>query len=211
MILSLLYRAFPNQFHKLVFESQRKPFSFEKLQFAFVDSNGKRYYRYSDDLDMPIVRKGYFEKCFMEFDAAISDKELKLIIHAMQAAIHRKDKQGRMNPDIAMIGHLITEMENRNGQLIHPEIMFDMVATLYIREDENPGTVDQEIHNQKVIQFKQDSQGGLYDFFYQSGLERYIPFSALSARDLEAILTLSERKVKAMITQAEKYISENAS
>jgi uncharacterized membrane protein len=209
MILKLLYRWYPESFHKLVFQSQSKPDSFDKLEFVFVDSNGKRYYRFMSDMEAPIPRYKAFEMKFKEFSAGVSRDTLTLIIDTMDAALKETDKKtGNMKPNIAMIGHLITELRNRKDNLIDPEIMMEMVAYLYVREDENPALIDEDIHAQKVKQFFKDSQSGLYDFFVKAGLNRYMPFLEQSGADWETIFSSMKAKVIALREQLTAYSTE---
>jgi hypothetical protein len=208
MVLKLLYRWFPEQFHKLVFLSQAKPNDFDKLEFVFVDSNGKRYFRYMSDMEAPIPRLKAFEMKFKELTAGISRETMDLIITAMESALKETDGRGHMKPNIAMIGHLITEMRNRKENLIDPEIMMEMVAYLYIREDENPALIDEDIHSQKVKQFFKDSQTGLYDFFVAAGLSQYLPFLKQSGADWETIFTTMKAEATALRQQLLAYSTE---
>lgn len=210
-MLKLLYKAFPRQFNKLAFNSQSKPVDKSLLEFCFIDSNGYKYYRYSDDFEIPISRKGHFEKCFLELESCLSGSELQLLLDAMEKALAEKDRQGNMKPNIALMGHLVTEIKNRKQLLLHPDIMMDMVACLYIREDENPATIDLEIHTYKVEQFKADSRGGLYDFFYSAGLSKYLPYLEKSAEDWGAIFEYSRARITAMNQQMEAYTSAGES
>lgn len=208
MILSLLYRLYPKQFHKLVFESQRKPVNFESLELVFLDSNGKKHYQYPSEKLMPIFRKGHMEKCFMEMSMQLHSKELRPIIDAMEKALNRHDKQGAMSPDIVMMGFLITEMKNREQMLVHEEICMDLLAAMFIREDENPEKFDEEIHAQKIQQLTVDSQGGLRDFFYGEVLSKFTPSLSGSSEELAAAARASRIRIAALKKLVEGYSSE---
>lgn len=209
MILKLLYRYFPEQFHRLVFNSQSKPDKFDKLELVFVDSDGRRYYRFMSDMEAPITRYKMFEMKFKEFSSGLSRDTLSMIIDAMESALKETDKKtGAMKPNIAMIGHLITEMRTRKENLIDPELMMEMVAYLYVREDENPAVIDEDIHRQKVAQFFKDSQTGLYDFFVKAGLNQYMPFLNQSGADWETIFSQMRAKVLALRQQLTNYSTD---
>jgi hypothetical protein len=166
-----LFNLFKEDFLRFAFDSQAKPIDFENLEMKFIDSNGKKYYSFSNDDDIPLLRKGRLETHLKELQMGLSSGNIDEILNYMERALNKGQ-----SPDIAKIGHAIVEIRNRKNLLIHPEIMFNLVSVLYIREDETPGKIDEEIHAQKVDQFKKDSQGGLYDFFYNSGLSVYIPY-----------------------------------
>ena len=170
-MIKLLFKLFKKQFLKFAFSHQSKPVNFDRLEYIFIDSNGFRYYKFTKDDDIPILRKGRLEQYLKELQLGLSSDNLESILSYMEKAL-----DGGNKPSIAKIGHAIEEIRNRRQILLHPEIMFNMVASLYIREDENPARVDEEIHEDKVNQFKKDSAGGLYDFFYSAGLNAYIPY-----------------------------------
>ncbi len=165
-----LYRHFKDSILQVQFNEQSKKKGFEKMKKMFVDSNGKAYYRYIDDLEIPIMRKGQLEKVLKEIQMGISVDESNKIDEFIL------DEINKPKVDRAVIGHLILERKNREKLLIHPELLFEAVAIMYIREDEEPTLVDKEITRQKIEQLKKDSVGGLYDFFYSSGINTYLPF-----------------------------------
>lgn|SRR3990167_7086294 len=174
-MIRLIYFLFKSQILKLQYGEQSKKKGFEKLTQVFIDSKGKRYYRYPNDMDIPILRKGALEKCLMEIESGLSGNELERILTAMSDALNER-KGDRMIPNIAKVGFLVEEIRNRKNLLLHPDLLFEAVSILYIREDEDPAKVDGEVMNQKLVQLKEDSREGLYDFFYTSGLSAYIPF-----------------------------------
>ena len=187
-----IFNLFKTDFLKYAFDEQSKPPSFDLLETIFVDSNGKRYFRYKDDFDIPILRKGKLEQLIKELGYGISKDEMTLFLDAMEKALNKGQA------DVSKIGFLVTQMRERKDILIHPEILFEMVTTLYIREDENPALIDEEIHKEKFEQLKKDSQGGLYDFFYTAGLQTYIPYLTKLEEDWNLYL---EKATKELETQ----------
>ncbi len=172
------------------------------MQPAFVDSNGKRYFVPVNDFDIPILRTKAIETAILALSRGLSQDELKKFIEAMKKAVGEGKK-----PDVAMIGHLIIEMEKREDLLLHPDLMFDLVSYRYIREDEDPAIIDKDIHAQKVEQFKKDSTEGLYDFFYAAGLAQYIPYLTKLEREWSEYWQQSTVKIQAMNKHLEAYIS----
>lgn len=209
-MLKIIFNLFKPYFIKLAFNSQQKPVDKTMLIWNFIDSNGKRYYRFVDDFDLPIKRFGYIQKCLNELSCGISLDNLSEILVAMQAAINQKDPKGKMSPNIGLIGHFIEELQNRKTYLLPMDIMFDMSATLYMREDENPAEMDMEIHRQKREQFEKDSAEGLRDFFYKAGIRKYIPYLESFTDELMALsMTTIKAETEALMKQARHYGSEN--
>jgi hypothetical protein len=203
MIYKLIYWLFKKQLLKIYYFEQSKKKGFQNMSQSFVDSNGKIHYTPINDFDTPILRTKAIETAVLAITRGLSNDEIKKFIAAMKKAIGEGKK-----PDVAMIGHLIIEMEKREDMLLHPDLMFDLVAYRYIREDEDPAVIDKEIHAQKVEQFKKDSREGLYDFFYAAGLTQYMPYLTKLEKEWIVYWEESTAKIKAMNKHLEHYITE---
>lgn len=201
MIGKAIYKLFKPIFLKHYYNEQSKRTGFENLKKVFIDSNGRTYFTPMNDLDLPIMRSKEIQLRIMRMRAGLSDDYLKLFCEAMKKAINNG------KPDTARIGHLVIEIEKRIGIWIDPDLLFDTVAFMYIREDENPAEVDMSIHNEKIEQFKKDSTGGLRDFFYMAGLTEFIPFLGISESEWSEYFTQSTIKMKALKMQTENYIT----
>jgi hypothetical protein len=202
MIGKLIYKLFKPIFLKHFFNEQSKKTGFENLQKIFIDSNGRTYYTTQNDLDLPIQRSKELQLRIMRMKAGISDDSLNLFCEAMKKALNN----GK-NPNIAMIGHLVIEIEKRMGIWVDPDLLFDTVAFMYIREDESAVDIDLSIHKEKIEQFKKDSTGGLKDFFYTAGLTKFIPFLGISESEWSEYFRESTIKMKALKIQTENYIT----
>jgi hypothetical protein len=200
-VSKLLYKLFKRQFLKYYFLEQSSKKGFEKMVKRFVDSEGRIYYSPENDFDTPLDRIKAIEICVRQIAAGLSDSEMKTIREAMKKALGEGKK-----PNIPMIGHLLIEMERREDMVLHPEVLFDLVANKYIREDEDPFIIDKKIHQEKIVQFKKDSVEGLYDFFYRASLAQYIPYLTKLESEWDEYWTESEVKVKALNKQMSDYL-----
>lgn len=200
ILIRVFYTLFKRQILKIYYLEQSKKKGFEGFQKVFVDSNGKQYYSPVNDFDLPIQRTRDLETKLMRMRAGLSDENLDQFLNAMEKALGEGKK-----PNLAMIGHLIIEMKKRKDLLLHPDLMFDIVALRYIREDEDPATVDLEIHKEKVDQFKKDSKAGLYDFFYNAGLTMYLPYLAKLESEWDEYWEESQMKIEAMNIHLSNY------
>src|ERR1044072_5783428 len=165
------------------YSQQSKPNHFEVMEFAFVDSKGQRYYRYSDDTKMPIKRMEQLQRVQAELESRVSRKELELFLYAFKKIIDSAmNDRKTIGTQLARADLLIEELRKRDD-LFHEELFFSLVSIVYIREDQDPSKWDDELESEKIAQFKFDSQGGLRDFFTQIGLGELLPFSNMSAKD----------------------------
>ena len=205
MLNKLLYWLFSKAILKVYFNSQSKKVGFENMDKAFVDSSGKIYYLPKNDFDYPIERVKEIHKRLKRVDSGLSDTELQRLLDVMKKALN-----GGKNPDIGRIGYAIAEFELRKEIWIHEDLWFDILALKYVREDEKPYLVDWNIHEEKIKQFRKDSQGGLYDFFYKMGLMSCIPFLEKLEPDWDAYMDESQATMKAMNKMNELYLTDSS-
>jgi hypothetical protein len=202
-MLRLLYFLFRKRFNSFYFNHQSKAVGFENLEKAFVDSNGNAYYKYSSDFDIPISRFKEIQKRLVLLNSGLSGESITLLCSAMEKALNNGKK-----PDIAEIGFLIKEIGKRANIFVDTDLLMDTACLLYIRQDEKQNTIDWGIHKQKVEQLTIDSKGGLYDFFYLTGLTAYIPFLGTSDEEFNLFYNESELKMKSLKMHLESYTTE---
>lgn len=203
-MLKLIYWLFKGRFQTLMFLDQSaKKTGFEKTTRSHVDKKFKSYYSFGSDMDLPLERlQALLPKLKLlkyGFDEDMEDK----LWDALELAINNGKK-----PDIAQIGFIAKERKRRKDMVINTDILFDIVALRYIREDENPGIIDPEIHKEKIAQFKNDSVDGLYNFFYIAGLVELVPLLKLTEKDFLESLMDSEVMNQALSQSLTAYLSE---
>lgn len=173
---------------------KRKPEWAALCSVAFTDKKGRRYYKYNDELDMNILRKGEIEKYQLELRYG---SDMEDVCEAMKVAVGSSDKKGNMTPDVGMIGYLTQELLDRKEMLLLPDILFKILATTLIREDESPSVIDEEILEEKLITFKEEIQsGGLFPFFQSGVLLRLTDLSNISIIDFKRLMTESQQRIQ---------------
>jgi hypothetical protein len=203
MLGKLTYKLLKPFFLKYYYLDQSNKSGFEKMKKVFIDSDERAYYVPENDFDTQLERVRGIERCVREIMAGLSNEEEKKIREAMKKALGEGKK-----PNIPMIGHLLIEMDKREELLLHPDVMFDLLAYKYVREDEHPAIVDKKIHKEKIVQFRKDSMGGLYDFFCKMGLLAYMPYLTKLESDWNEYYSQSEIKIMAMNKHLKEYLSE---
>lgn len=158
---------------KYAFTQQRKPKDeqFARMEFKFLDSTGKRYYRYFDDFDIPVQRMEQLQLKLREIESRINLEQLDEWVEAVERILSKNDKQKANVEAIQMLGAL----RERRKVLYEPELLMRACCILYIREDQNPVIWDEVLEDEKYQQLNKDKVGGLYDFFYMSGLKTFLP------------------------------------
>jgi len=208
----LKYQWFRAYINKLAFNNQKHPHEPNELEEAFVDSNGLKYFKYRDDMETPLVRLQKVQDFLFQLERKLSDKELSKLTEAMKfqmdRALMNSSHIDKMVGYLAKTRAIIDDIALREEYILHPELMFDIVATLYIREDENPAEWSQQLHNEKVDQFKKDSAEGLYDFFYNAGLNRYLPGLTSLKDDFQQLFNYQKDKIQARNQAITKTLSK---
>lgn len=202
-MLKLIYWLFRSKFQAFAFMDQSaKKTGFEKTTRSHVDSNNKSYYAFASDMELPLVRLQALLPKLKSLKYGFDEEQEDRIWEAIEAAINNGKK-----PDIAQIGFIAKERGKRKDMVINKDLLFDIVALRYIREDENPGLLDIEIHKEKIVQFKKDSVDGLYNFFYLAGLAELVPLLKTTEKDFLEFLMDSEVKNQALNLSLTAYLS----
>lgn len=161
-------------------------------------------------MHMHINRLAQLKRIYGELSCKIDGTELNQFINKMRDelnnAVNAPTKRNSVT-NIAGIGRCIEEMADRERILIHEDLHYSLAAIYLIREDEDPAVYDQEIHDQKIEQFKKDSTGGLRDFFTRANLSEHLAFSELSDEDFQTIAANSRAVRKAVSETTLKSIS----
>jgi len=188
-----------NYLTKLYFERQSKPKGFDDLEYKFIDSEGRRYYVWKEILDIPLSRKPHLDKAQMELSRMMTGEELTAFLdeqkELIEGAINEPAKRAK---NLAAIMMQNEEIRMRNELLFHKEIFIDLIACITVREDEVPERFDQEIHDQKVKRFMDDSETGLSFFLQKSGLAKLIPYIDELGDDLQTLVAREVRKLEIM-------------
>jgi len=173
----------------------------EALTFAFIDSRGRKYFNYEDDMQMPLVRKGKLDDMLTALSAGLSGDELEMIITAFEQSLNgllnAADKKVKVE-HVARLGFIVEEIKKRKATILHPDIFLDILSVVYIREDEVPHVWDNDIFEQKRRDLKAEMEGGLSDFFVSAPVRKFLPFTDISAEKLRQYLTEKDKEVQAM-------------
>lgn len=207
--MNWLKKKYRNLIHRLAFNNQSHPVDPVNLVEAFVDSQGRKYFKFKREIDAPYVRFAQLQEYLYQVERKLNKRELKMYTdackHQIEKVLNNTSHAEVMVRELARLSVLIEDMEILEEQILHPELMMDIVACLYIREDENPAEFNEKIHNQKVEQFKKDSQGGLYDFFYNAGLGKYFTGFELLKEDFESLYQYSQAKMETIQEKLSRF------
>lgn len=153
-----------SELYKLLSKEQQKPLTHAKLHKAFVDLDGKWYYRFVPDVQLPIERIGQKKKQFQLLNRGLTDHEDKKFDDKIAEVV----LNGTDLLDVKKkVSWYLGQKETRRQMVIHTEIFYNLVALELVREDESPELFDNDIQMEKVKMFKRMTRDGSTYFFFQ--------------------------------------------
>jgi len=179
--------------------NQFKPVGFEQLELSFLDSNSKKFYKFTDKMALPLERWAHLNKYLALYERGLSGEALDELLDAMEQAI----EDGITNPkkkSAAKIGAIIHQMRWRKGMIVPIELLYNILAVQLVREDENIEAFDNEMQMKKVEQLKLEVEKFGCGFFLPfKELKKLYDFSTMSGSEWEQFWNdclLEEKAIK---------------
>lgn len=201
MILSPSVKSFylkhKDEIEQLRFKEHQKPVLVSALEETnFLDSNGKRHYRFPKLMAMPIDRLGQLKMFSQYLSKGLSAEE----DDAIDSAIEKCLQDGLSNPKsgaAARIGALIMERKKRKQFTFHTQLFYNILAVQWVREDEKPLEFDQAIHFEKVQEFmKAEKDESILFFFQQPELSGLTSLLKILEKDVPTYFHESKEQIK---------------
>lgn len=180
------------------------------LVHRYTDQNGVAYFGFPKDYGLPVERLGklyhYTELLFK----GLTVSEDEAIDDAIEGNLEAGLKNSK-NKSAAKIGALLIERKKRRGIILHHELIYNIIAVQWIREDEQPGVFVNEIQLQKVDQFQKECEGGnTHPFFQAPELRQLNSFLQMSNEEWQQSLRESQMKAE-VLKEALKILSSSES
>ncbi len=175
---------------KYLLSQQNKPQQLSDLKYAFVDSEGMRYYQWEQLSEIPVCRHSELMQMVGYSDAKISPESLANLCDEIDKRNHgliTEKVAGNKQKLHAQMFALTNEIRDRSSFSVPKTIMVRMAAALICREDEDPNKFNAQQNEEKVIQFTKDLNNG-NAFFLKSSLMKQLYNSLLGTRELFAEL-----------------------
>lgn len=198
--------AYFPKFRKAIIEfafKQQSPLYAENLEFAFIDSTGKRYSRFFDFKKMPMKRVEQMTKLQEAIRAGIKPKDLTEWVKVAETVIEKSK-----NVKVEMSKLLYSLSERR--KLFDEDLLIELAAVLYIREDENPNEFIETLHREKLSRIKNDlsnKDGGIYFFFQRAGLKDFMPSGIGTPQDYAEFTKQQMKKIQELNTEMQRTLS----
>lgn len=206
LINFLAKSGFKEAIHDYCYSHQSKTYK-ENMEFAFVDSQNRRYFYFPDLKKMPLPLLEKLNELQEQLSSKIPGRDLDAWVGKVEEVLNSNS-----NTKLTDVGYWIGVLKDRRAMLFDPTILTEIAALLYIREDENPCVYNKEIHKEKFQLLWNDSQEGgkLYDFFQQAGMRGYLPSEASTPQDYQRFLQDSLERIERFnlaVTRISTYVS----
>lgn len=180
--------------------------SASNLEYRYTDLNGVAYFGFGRDMIIPVERLGklyyYTELLFKGLSPAEDEAIDQKINENIEAGLINKK-----NNSSAKIGALLMERDKRRKMVLHHELLYNILAVQWVREDEEVGVFNNEIQMQKVDQFQREvKEKGSYPFFQVPELTQLNSFLKMSSEEWERYWTESQIQVE-LLKEALKILS----
>ncbi|MFI5404926.1 MAG: hypothetical protein ACHQ1D_00285 [Nitrososphaerales archaeon] len=180
-----------------------------KLELCFTDSKGVKYYKFPDNMSLPLERFGKLQEYMMWMSSGITSTELDGLLDEADKALTEGLLQKK---NAARIGFILSEIRDRKNMVIHTELLYNFLSVQVIRQDEQPEFYNNSIQMEKVAQFKEETKNGkTYDFFLRIGLKKLNALFNMSEAEWnrlweESIQAQEALKQASVIIQSEKEL-----
>lgn len=185
-----------------------KPILKTDLRYIFTDLQGKKYYEFSQEKPLPLERFGEQSRLLRDYTKGFSLEEQVLMFDEMEKSLANGLKDTKM---ISRISFLIGLMKEQAGTKVHTELLYEIVACQWVREDEMPETFNSKIQSEKVSAFKEYvSEYGSYFFFQSAPLKKLNHLLNMSETEWTTLFHESLVRQKALKEMLERYQSQRS-
>lgn len=185
MMIKWLYNKYKSDFIKLYQEECRPKGDFSQMEYRFTDSNGKKYYGYSDKMAMSFDRFGALNEFYIWWSNGLSENSLNDLLDiadkALETGIIRMEAGKRVNA--IKIGAVLNELRTRKDMVRHVELVYNIIACQLIREDEDLFSYSAKIQLEKVEHFKKEVENNNAFFLHMKEYKQLFNSAIMSPEE----------------------------
>lgn len=173
------------------------------LDKAFVDLDGKQYYRFSPALsELPMERIGKMQDFLLMMGTGLDEEELNSLMDVCEEQLALAMSGGKCK--FSIIGAAFNEIRNRQNMLLHHKLLYQYMAVQFVREDEPKNHFVPHIQNEKVKAMEAlVHHNGDYNFFLMPELKAVSVWLASTPEEWETHYQSSIREIDRLKRKAE--------
>lgn len=176
----------------------------QKLVYRFTDLNNHHYFQHGDDTAMCIERMSRLQEYFIWITRGMSDKQYEELIDAALAA-HEEHIATKKNP--GKTAAILHELKKKKTQVAPINVYYNYLATCYIRQDEKPDELSDQIHEEKIQAFQKAVKKSDSFFFHLPELKELCKYTYFTHEKWQEFTRLS-RLVEENHNQTVQYFSQ---
>lgn len=158
----------------------------QNLTLIKIDRCGNRWYCFSDLLQIGIYRKMLIEDAQLCIDMRMSIEEYKKMLENIEESAKKND--------IGKIIYYVNAAKIRLEVAGYLKGYIQLIAALFLLNDEKDNDVDSDIHQKKIEILQKDIE--LCDFFLEFLMRNYMNFSNLSSSNLLNYLQKAQKIIE---------------
>tara|TARA_R110000868_G_scaffold334194_1_gene594876 strand:+ start:3468 stop:4088 length:621 start_codon:yes stop_codon:yes gene_type:complete len=158
LLFKLLSKASPDTVDKYIAQRWVKVLENKDLSLAFVDTNGKAWFEYPDNMGMSVKRMAANMQVAQYLNANMSKELLTECVNDIKTFLAEADMIGA--------GARLTDLMTLSESIVPFDVLVNMIANDLVREDEDPKDTNDKVHIEKCNYIKSAIENG-DSFFFQ--------------------------------------------
>lgn len=172
----------------------------EGLKAEFQDDNGRWYYSFRDEQDVPIARLAEAHTHLQYMTAGLSGETFDKVYTTLNELFAKGE--------IVKAGAVIADLIDLNRKIINFDAIVNLLAVNYVREDEDANVVNQSIHAEKCDYLKRETEQGRF-FFQLPKFAKLLNGQIHSKEELESYYQSYLRQQRNLLKRWSILASEN--
>ena len=171
------------------------------LTYQFPDENGLKWYTFTDPETFPLSRLAAQQTALRFLQAGLSAKEYK---ESMDTVIDLLDKG-----ETVKAGAVIMELHSLPDKVLTLDALVNVIASYYVRDDEDPSVHSDAIHAQKCNWIKAQVEAGGFFFRHPSLISSLAELGLSSRGSVDSLAAcLKQGEKLARLLTAARSMSE---
>jgi hypothetical protein len=183
-------------------ETKFPEFTSDKRIVEAFTINGTTFYTFDDMFNIPVERAFAAIDYYSELRQGVSRDYLEAHLEAQQRILTDK------RIDIGQLSVLNQQLKERLDRIFPHELVYKLASVVYFDKTENPYRFDYKYSLEKIKKFRESDRT---DFFLNTPVRKYLPFSNISNTDLEAYMKVGEKVNQRQLQVLSSLLSKKGS
>jgi hypothetical protein len=145
----------------------------------FIDTQGRRWFTYAKG-ELPVARMAKLKTYYDILSRGLSGEVIDTAFEAANECLAK----GK----IAEAGRVLCDLKDLKDSVVNMDAFINIIAVSYCREDEDPDTITDHIHTEKINTLMAETEAGRF-FFRTSVWKDCVRTFNLSSMDAAQLLT----------------------